>query len=290
MISGALLLNKEETFWVYIKKRVLPTGIMIFFFSAFQYVYTANAQDELSIIDFLKNIYKSPIHFSYWYLYIFFTYILYLPFLRSTAKNLTEDMYLYLFVLKIIFSILLPIVEFDFASRINLAVRILESNIFYPLMGYYLSHVIETKDITKKKITIMWIGSIFAIILTEAMMKAERIKIGEYTEKYMEMCTFIIAITFFATILKYCSEIELHNRTQIIISKLGQSTLGIYLLGNVAKDITEPVFNMLVKYVNSCVANAIHLLLQFIVGAIIWMSLMQMKKCIHLFKFTKLHD
>lgn len=274
MISGILLLGKEESFSCYFKKRLVRAGIILVAFSALQYIYYCmkNPMYEYGLVDFLKNIYKEPIISSYWFLYSYATFIICLPFLRRMAKQMTEAEYLYLIVLYVIFVSVLPLVEYQFASGVYIKVRLLEINLFYPLIGYYLMYRRSEKFQSVKAIVLAWAAALTGVVITAAMMYIEYKDNGAFSETYMNNYTAILAIAFFMLTLFLLSDRQLPPRASAIISVIGKATMGVYLLGNIVREVLEPVFLLMTQYVNWHIANLLYLILQFCGGVLIYYS------------------
>lgn len=272
MISGILLLEKEESFSCYFKKRLVKTGMILVAFSALQYAYYCmkNPMYEYGLIDFLKNIYKEPMVSSYWFLYSYFTFIICLPFLRRMAKQMAEEEYLYLIALYVIFVSVLPLVEYNFASRVYIKVRLLEINLFYPLIGYYLMYRRSEKFKSVKAIVLTWAAALAGVVITAAMMYIEYKDTGAFAETYMNNYTAILAIAFFMLALFLLSDKTLSPKASAVISTLGKATMGVYLLGNIVREVLEPIFLTMTQYVNWHIANVIYLILQFCGGVIIY--------------------
>lgn len=167
MISGALLLGKEEPIIDMYKKRILRIIVTILLFSFIQYIYLI--KDDIlsfSIIRFLKDIYQNPIIVPYWYLYSYLSFLLILPFLRKMVKNMEKSEYIYMFILWITFSFIMPIMQefLHIPRNNNLMCLLLETSIFYPLVGYFCENYFEV--LNKKKIMIgIFLFSILCILL-----------------------------------------------------------------------------------------------------------------------------
>ena len=131
MISGALLLNKEESIKTLYKKRVLRIVIVIVIASLIQYIYIIrNNLGSFNLITFIKTIYKKPIVTPYWYLYSYLSYLITLPFLRNMVKNMKKEHYYYLFCIYIVYRIVFPIIKQRFGISNYLTIYFMEANIF----------------------------------------------------------------------------------------------------------------------------------------------------------------
>ena len=100
MISGALLLGREEPLRACLQKRVLRYVLVLVGASTAIYVYICRT--DLSVMnrtDYLRGLYDGRITTSYWFLYAYLGYLLGLPLLRKLARAMTERDFLYITVL-----------------------------------------------------------------------------------------------------------------------------------------------------------------------------------------------
>lgn len=236
MISGALLLGKEETLKTLFKKRVVRIALVILLFSFIQYVYKAVWVDwKFSLGDFFKRIISSPIIIPYWYLYAYLAYVIMLPFLRSIVKSLKAENYIYLFILYIIVSGLGPIFQFFLGiDNINLAVPMLETTIFFPLAGYYFENLLTDKYYCKRTIILGVVLSIVSVIVLCLLTWYRGLLIGEISEWgngiFITGLAVIPTFTIYVTIKWVCGLINFNVKTEKILVTLSSLTFGIYLL------------------------------------------------------------
>ena len=88
MVSGALLLGKEESVQTVLKKRVLPFAVIFAVMFLLQYLRVARAggYDGVSISGYLRCLlYDDPIA-SYWFLRSYLIFLITLPLLRAIAR------------------------------------------------------------------------------------------------------------------------------------------------------------------------------------------------------------
>lgn len=94
MISGALLLGKDESWQDIFIHRLSQIGGATLFFSGLYYGVTGvislrhNESFGLSVSAFMRGILSGNIVGAYWYLYAYMGYLIALPFLRRVAKGL----------------------------------------------------------------------------------------------------------------------------------------------------------------------------------------------------------
>ncbi len=95
MVSGALLLEKEETIEVIMKHRVVRMVIVLILIAV-----------SMRIFGMSESIVDAILYDANWYIYSYIGYLLMLPFLRKMTKSVSEEMEIYyLFVAGLLFSI-----------------------------------------------------------------------------------------------------------------------------------------------------------------------------------------
>ena len=97
LISGALLLGKNESYKDWFLKRVLRVIVVIVVFSAIYYDWSNG-----SIVDYFRLIFESNITNAFWYLYLYLGMMLTLPILRKLCqcmRNLDFILVISLFII-----------------------------------------------------------------------------------------------------------------------------------------------------------------------------------------------
>lgn len=176
MISGALLIQKEESIHVLYKKRILNTVLTLVVFSFIQYLFWVSKGQTFYILDFLKKLYTSKMATAYWYLYAYIGVLLVLPFIRKMARHMDRKEYLYLFGLSLAISGILPMVQYLFwRNQIvingNLTRNIFSASIVYFMAGHYFGNVIGKEELSGKKAILYMVLGFMAIVISCFMTK-----------------------------------------------------------------------------------------------------------------------
>lgn len=240
LISGALLIVKEETIGELYKKRILKMLIVLILFSFLYYCrYIVYDISNFSIRSFFYELFTSNWNFTYWYLYAFLAFLIGLPFLRILAKNMQIKDFQYLFLLILGYKAAIPILEYVLWKGngiFNTSIRTLwiNTDIFiYPILGYYLEHKVDIKT-AKKWIVPFWVINIVTIGLT-CLITYYKIKVtGECSENKSQTffgCFSMINVTTIYLSVKYWVEnIKMPEKFEKMICSLSETTFGIYLL------------------------------------------------------------
>lgn len=113
MITGALLIPKEEDFKSFLSRRVTRAIGFIVVFFAIQVIFLICKGYQfspftlsVSFVHFIFNDYNlSPTN---WFIYTYFSLIVLLPFIRILAKSIPNRLYLYLFLIHFVFCAAVP--------------------------------------------------------------------------------------------------------------------------------------------------------------------------------------
>lgn len=171
MVSGALLLHKDEPLRVILKKRILRFAVVLSAGSAliYLYKYSKGYISGISPADFAKRLYTGNITVPYWYLYSYLAYLLMLPFLRKLAKAMSNRDFILLFSLYFLVQSL-QILQFliwrdgtSYSQYFNLFFR--QKNIVFPLLGYYIEHRLPERVFRKKYFLILAAAGMAAICI-----------------------------------------------------------------------------------------------------------------------------
>ncbi len=236
MISGALLLGKEESLKKIYTHRIFRMTVILVLFSAFYcFIDSVHQNYYVSINDFFVRLYHDNWNTSFWYLWTYIAYLMLLPFLRSVAKKMTTNLFYYLIILVIIFSGLLPIVSFlMYGEIINITpsftlMGTLAWSVTYPLLGY----VIERDKISlglKGVIGLLVIDIIclwFSSYLTMRNIELH----GRDGQVFFNCFTIINSLTMYLFIKEIYKKyrIKLDDYKKVIIY-CGRSVFGAYLV------------------------------------------------------------
>jgi len=165
MISGALLLPREESYSQLFQKRILRIlGVIIIFWSLQLSADALINGTNLSLGLFLQSCYTCnyvPLQaWTRWFLYAYLAVLLLLPMLRLLARGMKDRDFIYLFGLQFIIMAFTPTVICLMERSDSSLPGKLASYLpfhpafgvglcsFYMLMGYFLEHRIHTDTLS----------------------------------------------------------------------------------------------------------------------------------------------
>lgn len=261
MISGALLIKKEESLSTLYKKRILKIVLVLIVFSFIQYLFFVfeNEARTFYIRDFLKTLYSGQLAMAYWYIYAYIGVLLVLPFVRKMAKNMERKEYLYLFGLFLTICGALPILEYLlWQGRVGMNNLVRESifsqALIYLMTGHYLENMVDEKELSGKRAgIIMFLGFIAIVIscfITKFMTNITGL-IGETeAQTFYNSLIFVpsYAIFYLSRFCfgKYGEFID--ERVKKVIITFGGASFGAILIENLWRERLETVFYFLKPY------------------------------------------
>lgn len=250
MVSGALLLEKEEDIPTLYKKRVGRIAAVILIFSAVQYIagslsargLEGKGAIDYGLADFLKRIYSGSVIEPYWFLYSYMAVLMLLPFLRRLAGNMTAAEFRYLFVLKVVLDAGLKLIGVYTGVFANLELFILADNIFYVLFGYYMECA-APESMYRKGNGGKAAGLCMGILaLSAAAVIGEYAVTGRYSQNLLGIFNPILVTTVYYMVKSFCMEHVLPEMLQRACVRLGGAVFGIYLLEQLVRRQLLPVY------------------------------------------------
>lgn len=243
MISGALLVDKDESIKRVWSQRIFRIFLALLLFSFISYLQTSYQTDKkIDVGEFLKGLYGSDWNFSYWYLYLYIAFLIALPFLRVLCRNLQRVHYYYMIGIALVINGLLPIVQYllwkgsySVNSRV-IPEWLISDIVLYPCIGYFLEHVNKKDGSTYSRSCIMklWAVTVVCIGICCVMTNYKVMVTGVCNEgesqTFFASFVLMICITVYVTFQKLFSERQLSDRIKKIIISLGRNSFGIYLV------------------------------------------------------------
>lgn len=220
MISGALLLHKDEPISTFFKKRFAKILIPFLFWSIFYYLYRASGSAD--VISFVKDLLSNNIMYHLWYFYIIIPLYLLIPLLRKIIKQIPLNYILaYSLIASSIVTLngLLGLMDFYLLVYANP----FSGGLAYLLLGYAITH----KDFKIKYINVYAVISVLVIIF------------GTYIlTDYTGMFSGILYEAFGLPVAAYAVAVFLFMKEKYkdatsnswFISQLSTHSFGIYLL------------------------------------------------------------
>lgn len=276
MISGALLLGREEPVSTIFKKRIWRFVQVIFIFSLINYIWFYHNLPLTipgHIAKFFTLLYTSDLATAYYFLYIYVAFLLMLPIWRKLVKGMNNKLFLYLISLNIVFVGCIPVITFlifkgsaEMNYFLNPLLAVSEPS-FYFLIGYWIENVLPASWITKRNLLRLAGCAVIGTIIAAFMTWYHGYCAGGLTEQISER--FYDCFLFFNSALVFlCARwwFDHHTVSQSIKKRLiflGSMSFGVMLFEEITRNLTRFLLT--------------HVLLRFLprlpfIDAVIWIS------------------
>jgi putative acyltransferase len=242
MIAGALMLDREsEPLVVLWKKRIshICFILVIWSFAYYCLVGIGVEHQKFNLSHFFLQLYSADWNYSYWYLYAYISFLIVVPFLQRFAKSLSNREYFYMLGLYGFFAVIIPVVQyFPSLGKININNQlpitwIMQWNVFFPLMGYFLENRARYFW-TAKKILLLWVLDVLTLLVSCILtyFRANMTGVYDGTKSEAFHATFVIinAATIFVTCQYLYARYQWGERISKVIKSAGGCTFGIYLM------------------------------------------------------------
>lgn len=298
MISGAVLLDREESIVTVFKRRVFRIFLIIalvegiLFLTNIDKEMVGEGENFLSVLEnYIRGLlnfdFKANSDYAYWYLYAYLGFLCVLPLVQRIANGMKLHEFIMLLIMRFIMISFMPLLNF-FLTKLNIESFSISSLVFLPfvqsdpffytLIGYYIEHKIDIKKINLKTISLIICLAIMGIILSNYCTLSEGIATGTYTENYVTLFNYLIAIVFFI-IIKYIfvnkRSMSINKISEKIICYCGSLTFGIYLMDPILKIYIWPEFMTRVATYPIIIVSIMWIAISLIIGGAITSMLKQ---------------
>lgn len=254
MISGALLIPKNESIKDLYIKRVLRMVLILILFSVIQYGYQIlRGEDvQISIRFFVDHTLSEAMIPQYWYLYSYLAYLICLPLIRKLALNMTDKEFKYLFVVFLLVEGVLPIILYliNVDEMIGFfSVPFLNRVIIYPLLGYYMEERVPKEKYNSKGM-LKWIVLMLAVLVLITIMTIHRnIPIEQFTTYdsglFTTGFTIILDIGVFYIVKLLFLNKNVPRGIEFVLVAMSSTVFGIYLIENIVRDSSVFIYDFL---------------------------------------------
>lgn len=145
MISGSLLLPRNEEWVTFYKKRFSRILLPMFFWSLVYGIFWYwQIKEDLSLTQLLINVFGGPTYYHLWYFYMLLGLYIATPFFQVLVQNLTKKRIEFLLLIWILFRFILPFIFGQLSVWFNIQLSFgIQQNfpdlyIGYFILGYYL--------------------------------------------------------------------------------------------------------------------------------------------------------
>ena len=256
MVTGALLLPKDETIYDVLRKRVLRFLVVFLFVVVVQYVFHAawmGFELRLSHIYFIMfhgNMGLCYSFYTHWFFYAYLGILIMLPFLRMIAKAMTTQLALYILGMQVVLCCVLPLLELIMGKYLGCSTFAYwlpfhpETDmlpyssgycVFYVLMGFFVEHRISL-DLWRRYRVWGIALAVVCFVAGGAGMEFARSCTG--CMKIDQSIVFLTAFLPIPCVVAYlslksaCADVSFKPMTRKIVAALGGAVFTVMLFEN----------------------------------------------------------
>ncbi|HZH58760.1 MAG TPA: acyltransferase family protein [Metabacillus sp.] len=226
MISGALLLRKEEPLMSFYKKRLYKIIVPFLFWIVFYLFWGSyNSNQPISITSSIKTIYTGPVYYHLWYLYMLIGLYLFTPFLRRFVQHATNKELLLFIVFSFSLETITSLAQEYLGLTTMLEVQYFIGYIGFYLLGYYLSFKMQTLIQRKIFYTLGLLGVAVTFSGTWILSNMNG-ELDSWFYRYLSPSTIMISIMVFIFVKHNMN----NNASNILTKYISKYSFGIYLV------------------------------------------------------------
>ena len=251
MISGALLLSREESDRELYGRRIPRFLLLTFLVNLFTYVY--RCYPSFNTADFFRGFFAGIMDETHWYLYAYLGLLVCLPFLRRAARGMTHTEAVVLVCMRFLFYSLLPglncitnykgypAVPVSSAFSVPFAAADI---LFFPVMGYYLEEKLPWEKADRRwaavSLAVMGggLGAGALVNCHEGLRMSSSGSLLRLFSYAVAMATFVLAKYLFT---RPHREGTCRQRFEAILKTASSLMLGVYILEPVLRPAVKPL-------------------------------------------------
>ena len=266
MVSGALLLGKEESLSELFRKRITRMLIVLAVISVFYYLFDVVMGRLASpgVGDFISRLLTNGIRDSFWFLYAYIGVLLLLPFFRKVAPFCKGKLVLYLIGLRVLTDLVVPLLGLSMGIAVSFEFGFVGDYYYYMLLGYYLDRE-ENERLSTGKLTLVLVLSVALSGIFVYCIKGIG---GTYQEIALDSLVFLMTPVTFSIIKRWMGGMTKSGQEEKWIATFGSCVFGIYLFDNFLRWQLLPVYLFLSEKTVGIFANSVYVLLTFLGGFI----------------------
>jgi len=222
MISGALLLHKEEPVNHYIEKRA--TKILIPFIVWSVIYFVCKSSGEFNVKIFIQQFLNAKIYYHLWYFYILIPLYIFIPFLRKIIKSIPSS---YILLYAVISSGISTINDVIGIYGVNMQIfsNPFSVGVSYLLLGY----VIARREYELKYYQVYGIVSLLIILLGTYIITMWKGALSQVFYDALGLPVLMYAVMVFYLCKKHLNS-GIRNYNSRFLEYIGKYSFGIYLV------------------------------------------------------------
>lgn len=239
LVSGGLLLHREEKIRVVLGKRVLRILVVLALFSGVLYLFWIRwGYMDGSVFDFVSRLWSEGISIPYWYLYSYLGILLMLPLLRPMVKTMSDMTFVYLAALHVVIYSVLGTAAFCLdlgPMNPDFLLPVIEPYLFYFLMGYYLACRFSWELMDRRRMVILWVLAVLAVAAMYLFADVSVERNGTVSINFQKSLMIFPIFAIYAGMHKLFAERTIPSWLSRCLSSMGGCVFGAYLLEGILR-------------------------------------------------------
>ena len=240
MVSGALLLGKQEPLQDFFRKRASKLLIPFMFWTLFYLAWRCNvtAVDSCSRKNIMRFLLVDGTYYHLWFLYALMGLYLITPLVRVVATSTEKNILWYFIILWLIFQPGLAILDTFWKINIGVSLPAATGYIGYFVLGYLLNEVNLSKHSLLATL-IIWLLSTAATIIGTYVMSA---RVGEYFPffyDYLNLSVILASVSAFILLKSLINPnvSDINSHAVKLLNQISVASFGIYLVHAFVLDV-----------------------------------------------------
>lgn len=235
MVSGALLLGKNESFGELVRKRILRIVAVIVIFSLLYYLkFAVRGQASVTPIRFLLGLPFDVAFLPYWYLYSYLGILVSLPFLLPVGAEYAEKCILVSDCAADCNGVLTDytrLFRYHTLCGYFSVAGVLQTTLFYPVIGFGLDRYLEEQSFFGWKNVLRNLAFLVVVVITWRLVYRDwQTNGGTYREMYLGVWMPLITLVIFIDLKLLFQREDLPEELKRFLSTVGSCVFGVYLL------------------------------------------------------------
>lgn len=242
MISGALLLPKEEEIGAFYRKRVSKILIPFLFWAYFYALYTNwHTLKEFNPIDAIWDVFAGPTFYQMWFMYMIVGLYLVTPFLRIMVQHMTKKHLEWFLGLFFLFFVAIPHLSrelstwFEIDLRFGFGIPVLDVYVGYFVLGHYLDRYGKISWGTGR----LWMAFFGSTIVLVLGSYAVYRKSGGYNPMFVLNESPLVLLQAYILFLLFKQRKLRSEKENWLFPKIALLSFGIYLVHPLIIDVFE---------------------------------------------------
>ena len=234
MISGALLLRKEESIGRTYKRGIRIAVALLIFTAIYYVIQTLPAGGTVSVGGYFHVLLATPVE-HLWFLYSYLAFLMTAPILRGMVKGLEVKHAVLMVVLAVVFAVFFPILFNWLPVRTYIVpgwiINPVSIILYYPLLGYVLNEKLDIQKVSWKLLSGLWCIALVLIAVGEVCQHYHLLSSpGDTNEDFLIASRFFTVPLTFVTCRKLFEGKTFGARGDAALTEVGICTYGVYLI------------------------------------------------------------